>query len=116
VVGIELDPVAAALVVGDRRSQLGHARQRRVLVGPPGAHRNRDGIGDLVRAVGVGKALSEIQRAGAQGERRHLGEDRRAEGAQAACGHGAMMTAAHAAARRARRDGAGASTPRGSAR
>src|SRR5439155_2468944 len=41
------------------------------------------GLGDLGRAVGVGEALAEVDRPGLDGERRHLGEDRRAEALQA---------------------------------
>jgi len=36
-------------------------------------------LGDLGGSVGVGEPLTEVHRAGAGGERRHLGEDRRAE-------------------------------------
>ena len=51
----------------------------------------------LGRPVGVGEALAEVDRAGARGERRHLGEDRRAEAGeparQAARRHGAARLA-----------------------
>ena len=35
------------------------------------------------RAVGVGEALAEVDRAGGDGQRRHLGEDRRPETGEA---------------------------------
>ena len=44
--------------------------------GPDGGDR---GVGHLGRPVGVGEALAEVDRAGLEGERRHLGEDGRAE-------------------------------------
>ena len=60
------------------RAQRRDARARRVLVVP--AAQRLGGRGQhLRRAVGVGEALAEVDRAGAHGERGHLGEDGGAE-------------------------------------
>ena len=79
-VGVELEAVEAALVLGDRLPQLGDAEPGRVLVVPAAiaadAARRRAHLGG---PVGVGEALAEVDRAGRGGQRRHLGEDRRAE-------------------------------------
>ena len=48
--------------------------QRRVLVLAAAQRRHRR-LDHLGGPVGVGEALPEVDRAGAQGERRHLGED-----------------------------------------
>jgi hypothetical protein len=82
VLRVDLEAVAPALVRGDRRAQLRHPGKRRVLVGGAAAQRGLDGGHDLRRAVGVREALAEVDRARARCERRHLCEDRRAEGAQ----------------------------------
>ena len=77
-VGIDVEAVEAALVLGDRLAQRRDADARRVLVDPAGDVGG--GVGEQRRrAVGVGEALPEVDRAGAQGQRRHLGEDRRRE-------------------------------------
>ncbi len=67
-VGVVGQAVEALLVGGDRGAQLGDARAGRVLVvpGPDGGDR---GLGDDRRAVGVGEALAEVDRAGARGQR-----------------------------------------------
>ena len=62
----------------DGRAQGGDPRTGRVLV-LPAAQRLGGGGQHLRRAVGVGEALPEVDRAGAYGEGGHLGEDRRAE-------------------------------------
>ena len=69
-------------MVGDRVAQLGDADPRRVLV-VPGADRGDGGLEHLRRPVGVGEALPEVDRAGRDRERRHLGEDRGAEALEA---------------------------------
>ena len=51
---------------------------RRVLV-LAAAHGGDGGVEHLAGTVGVGEALTEVDRAGGRGERRHLGEDRGAE-------------------------------------
>ena len=75
-VGVVVEPVALELVPRDGRAQLRHARARGVLVvaGPDGRDRH---LLDLLGTVGVGEALAEVDRPGCEGERRHLGEDRR---------------------------------------
>jgi hypothetical protein len=44
--------------------------------------RGARGVHHRLRAVDVGEALTEVDRPGPYGERRHLGEDRRAEAFQ----------------------------------
>ena len=71
----------------------------RVLV-VPGPDGGDGGLGHLGRAVGVGEALAEVDRARRDGQRRHLGEDRRGEGLQvgahrSAHGPGAYGEAPH---------------------
>ena len=82
-VGVELDAVEAPLVLRDRGAQLRDAGAGRVLVAPL-AHRPGGGLDDLGRPVGVGEPLAEVDRAGTRRERRHLGEDRRAEAGEPA--------------------------------
>ncbi|CAM5628383.1 hypothetical protein SCALM49S_10352 [Streptomyces californicus] len=77
-------PVEALLVGGDGCAQLRDAGARRVLVAPAVAQRSYGRLADLLGAVGVGEALAEVDRAGPQGQRGHLGEDRRAERGEAA--------------------------------
>jgi hypothetical protein len=69
-------------VRADRLAQLGGADARWVLVlaAADGGDRR---LGDHGRAVGVGEALAQVDRPGAGGQRRHLGEDRGAEALQA---------------------------------
>ena len=73
-VGIVSQAVVPRGVVGDGLPERGDAAARRVLV-----EAGRDGRPGLVEheggAVGVRKALTEVHRAGAQGERGHLRED-----------------------------------------
>ena len=80
-VGVELLAVEAQPVGGDRVAQLGDAGAGRVLV-VARADGRHGGLQHLLRPVRVGEALPEVERAGAHGERRHLGEDRRAEAGQ----------------------------------
>ncbi len=68
-------------MAGDALAQLRDTGTGRVLV-VPGSDRCDRGLGDLGRAVGVGEALSEVDRAGSYGQGGHLGEDRLAELAQ----------------------------------
>ena len=77
-VGVVVEAVPAALMLGDRLAQRRQARPRRVLVvpGPDGG----DGrLGHLRRPVGVGEALAEIDRPRPGGQDRHLVEDRGGE-------------------------------------
>ena len=77
-VGVDVEPVEAPLVRRHRRPQLRNARTGRVLVAA--AVDRRDGrVEHLARPVGVGKALAEVDRAGARGQGAHLGEDGGAE-------------------------------------
>jgi hypothetical protein len=68
----------AGLVVRDRPPQRLDAGTGRVLV-LPGADGLDGGLGHLDRAVLVGEPLAEVDGPGGGGQRRHLGEDRRAE-------------------------------------
>ncbi len=77
-VGIVVEAVEPALVLGDGQAQLGDAGAGRVLVVAV-PDRLDGGVEDLGGAVGVREALPEVDRAGGQGQRRHLGEDRGAE-------------------------------------
>ena len=78
-VGVVLQPVPAALVLGDGLAQRRQARARRVLV-VPGPDGGDGGLGHLRRPVGVGEALAEVDRPRAGGQDRHLVEDRGGEG------------------------------------
>ena len=73
-VRVVLQAPEPALVGGDGRAQRRDARARRVLV-VAGAQRLGGRGQHLRRAVGVGEALAEVDRAGTHGERGHLGED-----------------------------------------
>jgi len=76
-----LDAVVTLLVAGDRLAQRGHAPPGGVLVGA--RLERRHCCGDhRGRPVDVGEPLAEVDRAGAHGQRRHLGEDRRPEPGQ----------------------------------
>ena len=93
-----------ALVGGDRLAQLGDARAGGVLVAAR-AQRLDGRLDAPGGAVGVGEALAEVERAGADRERGHLGEDRRRDAAAGRpCGarervrHGGDCTAAGAGA------------------
>ena len=92
-VRVDVQAVEALLVGGDRVPQLGNARARGVLVAPPFQDRRRGRGGDLGRAVGVREALAEVDRPGRQGQRRHLGEDRRAHAGQPAVQQWSVHTA-----------------------
>ena len=63
-----------ALVRGDRPTQLGHARPRRVLV-VPRRHRIAHGLQQLRVALEIGEALAQVDRAVFGGQLRHHGED-----------------------------------------
>jgi hypothetical protein len=65
-------------VPGDGGPQLGDARPGRVLVAP-GPDRIDSGGQQLRRAVGVRKALAQVDAAGLHRDRGHLGKDRRPE-------------------------------------
>ena len=80
-VGRELETVVALLVPDDRLDELGGAVAGWVLVpaGPHGVVRRFDDGG---RAALVGEPLTEVDRPGAYGESRHLGEDRAPDAAQ----------------------------------
>lgn len=90
------EAVEALLVRGDRGAQLGDAGARRVLVAEAREDRAGGRLGDFGGAVGVGEALAQVDRPGAGGQRRHLREDRGAEGRQTAVEEGAV--AAHGCA------------------
>ena len=75
-VRVVAQPVVPAAVLGDRLPQRPDAAARRVLVDAAGD--GRPGLVEHeVRAVGVREALAEVDRVGRDGQRRHLGEDRR---------------------------------------
>jgi hypothetical protein len=74
-VGVVLEAVEAELVAGDGLAQHRLAERRWVLV-DAAADRLHGRVEDLGRPVGVGEALSEVDRAGGDGERGHLAEDR----------------------------------------
>ena len=75
---VEVDPVPALLVFGDRHAQLRHPGPWWILVdaGADGLDRCVEHLG---RPVGVGKSLAEVDRTGLDGQRGHLSEDRGAE-------------------------------------
>ena len=77
-VRVVLETPEPRLVLGHRLPQRRDADAGWVLVvaGPDGRDR---GLHHLGRPVGVGEPLAEVDRPGADGEGRHLGEDRRAE-------------------------------------
>ena len=81
-VGVVVEVVPVALVRADGGAQLGDAGPRRVLV-VAGADGGDGGVEHLLRSVGVGEALPEVDRAGLDRERRHLREDRGAEALEA---------------------------------
>lgn len=84
VVGEAAVAVEALLVGGDGGAQLGDAGAGWVLIAAAVAQGTYRGLPDLVRAVGVGKALAEVDGAGPDGECRHFGKDRGAEFGEAA--------------------------------
>jgi hypothetical protein len=69
----------------DRLAQRRHAGHRRVLV-VAGAHRLRHRVDQARVAVEVGKALAQVDRTVLLRQRRHDGEDGRADVRQAALG------------------------------
>ena len=77
-VRVDLQPVEPLLVGGDGLPQLRDARAGRVLVAAAGQDGVGGGPGDLGRAVGVREALAQVDGVRRHGQRRHLGEDRRA--------------------------------------
>lgn len=83
---VVLDAIPASTLRGDGLAQCRDAQTGRVLVDALG-----DGVlGDLEhagRAVLVGKALAQVDRADAGRQGRHLGEDRDRIGLQAGNGH-----------------------------
>ena len=79
--GVVLEPVPTLLVRGNRVAQLAYPGAGRVLVVAREDRVDRHLLDD-VRSVDVGEPLTEVDRAGALGERRHLGEDRGAEPSQ----------------------------------
>ena len=81
-VGVVVEPVALAWCSAIARAQLGDADPRRVLV-VAGADRGDRGLVHLGGPVGVGEPLAQVDRPGGDRERRHLGEDRRAEALEA---------------------------------
>ena len=74
--GVDVDAVQPLLVRRDRLAQHRHPATGRVLVHSVGDRLAR-GLEHLGRAVLVGEALPEVDRAGRDGERTHLGEDGR---------------------------------------
>ncbi len=85
-VRVDLDPVVTSLVLGDGPAQHRDPGAGRVLVGA--AVERRDGGREhLGRSVLVGEALAEVEGAGADGERGHLGEDRGRDAGEAGGGH-----------------------------
>src|SRR5206468_1499935 len=83
-VRVEVEPVEALLVFGDRLPEFGDPRPRRVLVAAPGQDRVGRRAGDLAGSVGVREALAEVDRTGGRGQGGHLGEDGRAGAGEAA--------------------------------
>ena len=77
---VDVDSVEPALVAGDGLAKHGQPDARRVLVDAVG-DRLAGRLEHLGRAVFVGKALAEVDGAGAQREGAHLGEDRRGDAA-----------------------------------
>ena len=73
-VRVDLEPVEAAVGGGDGVPQFGHAGHRRILVAAV-EQRVGGGAEHVLRPVGVGEALAEVDRAVLDGERRHDGED-----------------------------------------
>ena len=111
--GVDVDRPEALLVGGDGDAQLHDPRPRRVLV-HAGADGGDGGVGHLDRSVLVREPLPEVDRAGGDRQRRHLGEDRRAEPAQPG-ERGGCLTRARTARRRrpaprGRRDGSGSAS------
>src|SRR5690606_569065 len=67
-VGVRGEAVAALLVGGDGGAQFGDAGARRVLVAAAVPQRAHGGLPDLFGTVGVGEALAEVDRPGAQAQ------------------------------------------------
>ncbi len=80
---IELEIPEPSLMFADRQSEVLGAGTGRVLV-HPGANCSDRRLGHLGGPIGVGKPLAEVDRTGLGRQRRHLGEDRRAESLEAA--------------------------------
>jgi hypothetical protein len=77
-IGVDVETVEAALMLGDRLPQGWNPWTRWVLVDARTDRLDRS-IEHLARAVGVGEPLPEVDRAGLHSQCRHLGEDRGAE-------------------------------------
>ena len=82
---VDLEAVEAAVGGGDRLAQFRHAGHRRILVAAV-LQRVGGGLHHVVRAVGVGEALAEIDRVVLDRQRRHHGEDRGADTGQQGVG------------------------------
>ena len=80
----DLEAVEAVLVADHGVAQLGHARPGRVLVALAVGDGVDGGVAHLGGTVLVREALAQVDRAGGDRQRRHLGEDRRAEALQLA--------------------------------
>ena len=75
---VDIEAVEAPVGGGDGLAQRGHAHHRRILVGAVHDRPGGDGA-DIVGALVVGEALAEIDGAMLGGQRRHGGEDGRAQ-------------------------------------
>jgi hypothetical protein len=80
-VGVVVEAVAELLVLDDRLAQHRQPRPGRVLV-EAAVDRVDRRVEHRARAIGVGEPLTEVDAAGARGQRAHLGEDRGAEALQ----------------------------------
>ncbi len=74
-IDVVVELVATSMVIAYRLTQLGDAEAGWVLVVPPADRGNRVGQ-ELVRPVGVRKALAEVDAAGGHGESGHFCKDR----------------------------------------
>ena len=106
-VGVVVEPVEALLMLRDRLPQHGHTRAGWILI-DAGPDRLDGGVEDLDRTIGIGETLTQVDRTGLHGQRRHLGEDGGAESGQLR--RQRMIGSGHVEQRRRRTGASGSST------
>ncbi|MNL44584.1 hypothetical protein D3C87_1671690 [compost metagenome] len=86
-IGIDLYPITASNLGGDLPTQHRQAGHGRILV-VAGTNVSSHRVTQCLRRCKVGKALGEVECAGLIGQRRHAGEDGRADIRQLTADHG----------------------------